>query len=280
MPWGPFFEQRVYNRRRDIHAVYGGQQQGGICTPSQHPVVIVFTGSSGEQHGYADGWSPEGTFRYFGEGQVGDMVFERGNRAVRDHVLDGKDLLVFQTRSREGVRFLGQFECAGYSIEAAPDREGNQRSAIVFELIVASAEVELPDHAEQSDEKVELHQLDLAALRARAMEAARSMPRVTGAAARRSLYQRSAAVRRYVLARAAGICESCNEPAPFVTKQGEPYLEPHHTRRLSDGGPDDPRFVGAICPDSHREIHHGLHGSTKNDALIATIGRKETASDA
>ncbi|GJE35609.1 hypothetical protein [Methylobacterium oxalidis] len=107
MPWGPFHEQQVYNRRRDIHAVYGGQQQGGICTPSQHPVIIVFTGSSGEQHGYADGWSPEGVFRYFGEGQVGDMVFKRGNRAIRDHLVDGKDLLVFQTRGREGVRFLG-----------------------------------------------------------------------------------------------------------------------------------------------------------------------------
>ncbi|ACS38980.1 Hypothetical protein MexAM1_META1p1101 [Methylorubrum extorquens AM1] len=28
-PWGAFHEQRIYNRRRDIHAVYGGQQQGG-----------------------------------------------------------------------------------------------------------------------------------------------------------------------------------------------------------------------------------------------------------
>lgn len=93
-PWGPFHEQRIYNRRRDIHAVYGGQQQGGIYTPSRHAVIIVFTGSSGEQHGYADGWSPEGVFRYFGEGQVGDMVFERGNRAIRDHLVDGKDLLV------------------------------------------------------------------------------------------------------------------------------------------------------------------------------------------
>lgn len=121
MPWGPFHEQRIYKRRQDIHAVYGGQQQGGICTPSKHAVIIVFTGSSGEQHGYADGWSSEGVFRYFGEGQVGDMVFERGNRAIRDHLVDGKDLVVFQTRGREGVRFLGQFECAGYtSGEAHP----------------------------------------------------------------------------------------------------------------------------------------------------------------
>ena len=274
MPWGPFHEQRIYNRRRDIHAIYGGQQQGGVCTPSLHPLVILFTGSSGEQHGYSDGWSPEGVLRYFGEGQVGDMVFERGNRAIRDHLVDGKDLLMFQTRGREGVRFLGQFECAGYSIEKALDREDNQRSAIVFELVPANIGDKPADAEEQLIEDVEL-EVELTDLRARALQAARETPQLAGIAARRSLYRRSAAVRRYVLARAAGICESCTDPAPFITMQGEPYLEPHHTRRLSDGGPDDPRFVGAVCPSCHREIHHGLHGQAKNEALIETIRRKE-----
>ncbi|CAO4141482.1 HNH endonuclease [Methylorubrum aminovorans] len=273
MPWGPFHEQQIYNRRQDIHAVYSGQQQGGICTPSKHAVIIVFTGSSGEQHGYADGWSSEGVFRYFGEGQVGDMKFGRGNRAIRDHLVDGKDLLVFQTRGQEGVRFLGQFECAGYSIEAAPDREGNQRSAIVFELVPASSDEPVHDEEHRADE-VELD-VDIAGLRARALEAAQTTPQVVGTAARRSLYHRSAAVRRYVLARAGGICESCNKTAPFVTLQGAPYLEPHHTRLLSDSGPDDPRFVGAVCPSCHREIHHELHGQAKNDALIKAIWQKE-----
>lgn len=90
------------------------------------------------------------------------------------------------------------------------------------------------------------------------------------------MYRRLAAVRRYVLARVAGFCESFNEPAPFMTRQGEPYLEPHHTRHLSDGGPDDPRFVGAVCPSCHRELHHGLHGQAKNEALIEAIRQKET----
>ncbi|WP_244472365.1 HNH endonuclease [Methylobacterium sp. Leaf108] len=206
------------------------------------------------------------------------MVFERGNRAIRDHLVDGKDLLVFQTRGREGVRFLGQFECAGYSIEPAPDREGNERSAIVFELVPANVNELVNDELELVEE-VKLD-INLASLRARALEAARSTPQASGKAARRSLYRRSVAVRRYVLARAAGVCESCGKPAPFVTAQGEPYLEPHHTRRLSDGGPDDPRFVGGVCPDCHREIHHGVHGQAKNEALIEVVRQKERLSGA
>jgi len=106
------------------------------------------------------------------------------------------------------------------------------------------------------------------------------VPSLMGAAARRSLYLRSAAVRRYVLARAGGICESCDEPAPFATLQGEPYLEPHHTRHLSDGGPDTSCCVGAVCPSCHREIHHGRHGHAKNEVLIEVIRQKETASGA
>jgi 5-methylcytosine-specific restriction protein A len=170
-------------------------------------MVIVFTGESGEQHGYADGWTPEGTFRYFGEGQVGDMVFERGNRAVRDHLFDGKDLLVFQTRGREGVRFLGQFECGGYNLERAPDREGQQRTAIVFSLIPTDG-YDLQEDPGQLSPGRDVDQL--AVLRQRALEAARTTPQVAGTGARRLLYQRSEAVRKYVLARAGGVCESCD----------------------------------------------------------------------
>jgi 5-methylcytosine-specific restriction protein A len=55
MAWG-FEIGRVYNRRRDIHARFGGQQQGGIITPAQHPLVIVITGEAGLDHGYRGGF--------------------------------------------------------------------------------------------------------------------------------------------------------------------------------------------------------------------------------
>ncbi len=43
MPWRNFKQQMTYSRRDDIHANYGGQQQRGISTPAQHPVVFAFT---------------------------------------------------------------------------------------------------------------------------------------------------------------------------------------------------------------------------------------------
>jgi hypothetical protein len=46
MSWG-FEVGRVYNRRADIHAKFGGQQQGGIITPAEHALVFIITGEEG-----------------------------------------------------------------------------------------------------------------------------------------------------------------------------------------------------------------------------------------
>lgn len=39
------------------------------------------------------------------------------------------------------------------------------------------------------------------------------------------------------------------------------YVEPHHTRRLTDGGPDDFHHVIALCPTCHRRVHYGTDGA-------------------
>lgn len=76
---------KIYNRRSDIHGVYKGQQYGGIATPANHPYVFIFTSDAGEEFGYSDGFGPDGTFRYTGEGQEGDMQMVKGNLAIFDH---------------------------------------------------------------------------------------------------------------------------------------------------------------------------------------------------
>jgi len=94
---------------------------------------------------------------------------------------------------------------------------------------------------------------------------------------RRTLYRmRSRAVRMYVLRRAAGKCEGCGLPAPFTTKEGQPYLEPHHIRRLTDGGPDDPRWVAGICPNCHRRAHYSQDAADYNKKLADLVFRLET----
>lgn len=109
----------------------------------------------------------------------------------------------------------------------------------------------------------------LVAIKARqaALEACKPGSDEAGQSAPRKLYQRSRKVAHYVLMRSQGACESCERPAPFMKKDGTPYLEPHHVNRLTDGGLDHPRYVAAVCPSCHREIHSGVNGAIVNDRL-------------
>ena len=270
MTFGGFQGGRTYNRRRDIHGKYGGQMQGGICTPKDHPLVIAFTGASGQQHGYADSWTAEGVYRYYGEGQTGDMTWKGGNLAIRDHIAKGEDLLLFQTLGDGNVRFLGEFVCAGYDPEIAPDGTGALRQAIIFNLVPASEIDDSEARPAGNEEASDLH-----ALRQQALAAVSTPAYANRAVAKRNVYERSSHIRAYVLARANGQCEACGCAAPFLTLTGAPYLEPHHIRRLGDGGPDDPRFMGAVCPNCHREIHHGSQGRSLNERLQSAVTARE-----
>lgn len=106
----PFIPNQIYNRRNDIHAIYGGNWQGGICPSASYPYIFIFSGKSGHQHGYKDGWDNPNVFTYTGEGQSGDMKFTRGNLALRDHLQNGKRVFLFESHFPGYVKFIGEVE--------------------------------------------------------------------------------------------------------------------------------------------------------------------------
>lgn len=275
-----FTPGQVYNRRSDLHAVYGGQQQGGISTPAQSPMIFIFTGDSGEQYGYADEFQPDGSFWYTGEGQKGDMQMISGNRAIRDHAVDGKTIHLFEQAERAHVRYVGEATYLGDHREQRPDVNDNPRQAIIFELAVTAPMDghELDEAATTPAENINRRQLwsrPLDEIRQRAVQQASAT--ATEQVRRVITYQRSEAVRVYVLRRADGVCEGCRQPAPFTTRDGRPYLEPRHIHRVADGGPDEPRWVAGICPNCHREAHYGVDGEALNTQLAGYLGEIENS---
>ncbi|MBL7198923.1 MAG: HNH endonuclease [Anaerolineae bacterium] len=244
-----FVQDRSYNRR-DLHRIYGGQQRGGISTPRHQSFIMLFTGETEHSYGYQDSWVEDNLSFYTGEGQHGDMSFVRGNRAVRDHTVDGKDLYLFKDVGQGSVRYRGQMVCTGFHERRGPDANGNDRRLIVFELVP----IDEFCRVDEQDIDGSIWEESLSILRERATayaEAGRDP------AERKMLVRRrSAELRAYVLRRADGCCEACGMQAPFKTNKGRPYLEPHHIRRLSDGGPDHPRWVVALCPNCHRRAHY------------------------
>lgn len=268
-----FVPGHVY-RRRTLHEMYGGQQQGGISTPARRPLVLLFTGESGEPYGYKDGWQEDGLFYYTGEGQSGNMRLVAGNRAILDHSKAGKDLHLFEQAHRAHVRYIGQFICSGFHNRMAPTKDGGARQTIVFELIPIEEFADSDnDHGRHSTLSADNPEKSLGELRELAI---RDSAEMRDAIERKALSRkRSDAVKQYVLKRAMGICEGCKRPAPFITPDGNPYLEPHHIRRLSDGGPDHPRWVVAVCANCHRRAHHSCDAIAFNQELGDLAGRLE-----
>lgn len=263
----------VYDRRTEIHGPFGGSHQSGIASSSTFPAIFIFTGDTGEQHGYADKWeNGDNTCLYTGEGQLGPMTLTKGNLAIAEHAHTGKSLYLFQSVAKgKGHRYKGEFVCEGFFNEEQLDQKNNPRSAIVFRLTRVETVPDCDPSFPLEDSETLTLQGSLKAAREAALAVTQRAPSTSTQAAARTIYQRSQVVAHYVLMRAAGTCESCEKPAPFSKPDGSPYLEPHHTNRVSDGGLDHPQFVAAICPNCHREIHSGEDGAKKNQALAQKI---------
>ncbi|MGI6631678.1 MAG: NUDIX domain-containing protein [Bacillota bacterium] len=254
-------------RRKDIHDAFGGQRQGGISTPRDYPAVFLFTQDEGSNYGYRDEWQKDGYFHYTGEGQVGDMKMTRGNLRLLRHAENGKSLMLFQKVSDGYHRFLGNMECVTYYEKRIPDKYGNLRRGFIFKLkfVDAGPKTDIGDLA------MEFDRATLESLRGKAIEA--SSHRVERDTRSSVVWERSQVVATYVLKRAYGFCEACGQPAPFERRNHTPYLEAHHTKRVSDDGPDAPSYVMALCPICHRRVHYGVDGKEYN-AQIQVVPRQ------
>ncbi len=86
-------------------------------------------------------------------------------------------------------------------------------------------------------------------------------------------YARDPEVHAWVLENAAGHCECCGRPAPFLGADGLPFLEVHHVKRLASQGPDVIENTVAVCPNCHRESHLCHDPNAWADAIRVKVGR-------
>ncbi|HVW64375.1 MAG TPA: HNH endonuclease [Nitrosospira sp.] len=86
-------------------------------------------------------------------------------------------------------------------------------------------------------------------------------------------FERDPLVQAWVLQQAKGVCEGCERPAPFRSTDGLPYLELHYLRPLAEGGGDTVTNAVALCPNCHREIHHGANAQALIAWLYDTVAR-------
>jgi hypothetical protein len=134
-------DQRI--KRTELHDRYGGRRQGGISPSKQSPNVFLFTDhAQGIQHGYIyDGKREDGFFHYTGEGQRGDQRMAQGNRAIRDHKREDRELHLFDAHAGTAT-YMGQVDYVDHYTADAPETDGGEiRSVIVFRLRLLNGEL-------------------------------------------------------------------------------------------------------------------------------------------
>src|SRR5262249_42290415 len=152
---------------------------------------------------------------------------------IRDHIDDGKDLHLFAQVKKGYVRYLGQMVCTGFHTKEGPDTTGYMRQMLMFELTPLSAFDE-PTRSETASLSLPALATSLSLNDLRHKALADAAP-TRNPVERQTFYrQRSQWIKLYALRRAQGQCEGCGVAAPFRTPDGQPYLEVHHIRRLSD----------------------------------------------
>ncbi|UTF53420.1 HNH endonuclease [Natronosalvus rutilus] len=244
----PRFDGGETYNRSTLHDEFGGQRQRGISPCRDTLIVLLFTSFSETDEGYRDTIEEDGTVVYTGEGTEGDMAFNHGNKAIRDHRADDRELHLFRTLGDGDVEYVGQYVCTDWFREELPDSTGTTRSAIRFELepIEPMADV---GHSRASEDDRPSSQAEVV-----------DLPDGNTSTERRQTV-RDDVVRNEVLVRELkrlynDRCQVCGERR--LQGPDTAYSEVHHLMALGDDGPDTPENTVVLCPNHHIDLENGM----------------------
>ena len=116
------------------YAVNSGFYTRGINVTSKNIVLISVVKENNDGFVYHDCWVDEGVYSYSGEGKKGDQKFEKGNLALKNAGITGKDIYLLVKFSTDEYYDKGKFGLIDYRFEIEKDADGNPRKEIKFIL--------------------------------------------------------------------------------------------------------------------------------------------------
>lgn len=243
----------VLSNEELVH-IFKCNPQGGMRRSLQTNTLAVI--SNHIDSIYEDRWH-RNVFYYSGIGLSGDQSLDYAPNKTLVHAQEnGIEVYLFEVFEPHEYMFMGQMELkASPYQEIQPDGEGHMRKVWIFPLSPVGELVKIEQQI--IDKKNKLVKKKLAGisdemLRQRILYADRR------SASRQVLatnYTPNPYIGEYIKRQAKGICQLCQTSAPFIDKNGSPYLEIHHIVWLSKGGDDSIENTVALCPNCHRKMH-------------------------
>lgn len=239
---------------------------GGMRRSRQTGTLVII--SDDTKGLYRDVWK-DGVLHYTGMGKVGDQVLH-GNQNGTLYYSDtnGVEVHLFEVMEKAVYTYRGVVQLADSPYQDTQiDDNGHMRKVWMFPvrpvLGIAGTEEE---PTEKQLTKLSSRELN----RRREMNPVDKKPKTIEAV----VYYRDPYLKEIVKRIADGKCQFCGNNAPFIDRNGEPYLEEHHVKRLADGGRDTIDNVVAICPNCHKKIHV-VNSEVDNIVLEGIAGQNE-----
>lgn len=232
----------------EMRTLFKCGNMGGMRRSKQTGTLVII---SDETKGlYRDVWK-NGVLHYTGMGKIGDQVLEGNQNGTLFYSdANGVEVHLFEVLKKVVYTYRGVVKLVDEPYkDRQPDDYGNMRDVWMFPVMPIAESAQSVSHELTEEEIARLSDKELA--RYTAVKNVNREPKTTEAV----VYYRDPYLKQMVKRIAEGKCQYCGESAPFVDKQGEPYLEAHHVIRLADGGKDTIDNVVAICPNCHRKVH-------------------------
>ena len=206
---------------------------------------------------YDDKWYDD-VLHYTGMGKNGDQSINfMQNKTLAESNSNGIDVHLFEVFVNKQYVYRGIVRLCGEPYQEIQDGDdGVSRKVWMFpvkiidknNIIDESLLKECSDNIEKRVKKLNIDEI-------RKMALIDSKKNISMRKVISHSYDRSHYISLYVKILSKGVCELCNNRAPFNDSDGFPYLEGHHVKWMSKEGEDDINNVVALCPNCHRKMH-------------------------
>ncbi|WP_320937190.1 HNH endonuclease [Enterocloster lavalensis] len=221
---------------------------GGMRRSKKTGTLVII--SDHTKNFYHDEWK-DGILHYTGMGKNGDQVLEGNQNGTLYHSdTNGVNVHLFEVLEKSVYTYKGIVKLAAQPYQAAQETfDGEMRSVWIFPvkpvLDIEEWAIEVMEKEAVTLSNTELYK------RVKTVKCESRKPRTVET----KVYDRNPYLKELVKRIAEGKCQYCGETAPFIDKNGEPYLEEHHVTWLARGGSDTIDNVVVVCPNCHTKAH-------------------------
>lgn len=276
----------IYHHQDICDAFQCGNMGGMRRSKKTNTLMLICDHTKGL---YQDMWHGE-VLHYTGMGKVGDQVLEGNqNKTLYESGHNGIGVHLFEVLDPMEYTYRGEVKLVEKPYQAIQkDENGHDRKVWMFPLkpvdsthVVTPPKFTIPKEDPEAVKAKKKKVLDENASpeyaeglsdadlkEAAKLRGRKKVPEKTVSTVQR---ERDPYVSEHVKRRAKGICDLCNNPAPFKDKKGKPYLESHHVKWLSEGGEDTVDNAVALCPNCHKKVHV-VNNPDDVKALEAALG--------